>query len=77
MGNFQNGATRNMVFKSSEILYHISRVMTLEPCDIIATRTSAGVGYAMKPQQFLKHGDIVRIEVEGIGVLENPVEERA
>ena len=50
--------------------------MTLEPCDIIATGTPAGVGFAMKPQQFLKHGDIVRIEIEGIGVLENPVEER-
>ena len=72
----QNGTTRNMVFKISEILYHISRVMTLEPCDIIATGTPAGVGFAMKPQQFLKHGDIVRIEIEGIGVLENPVEER-
>ena len=72
----QNGTTRNMVFKISEILYHISRVMTLEPSDIIATGTPAGVGFAMNPQQFLKHGDIVRIEIEGIGVLENPVEER-
>jgi 2-keto-4-pentenoate hydratase/2-oxohepta-3-ene-1,7-dioic acid hydratase in catechol pathway len=73
----QNGTTRNMVFKVGEILYHLSRVMTLEPCDIIATGTPAGVGFARKPQQFLKHGDIVRIEVEGIGVLENSVEERA
>ena len=50
--------------------------MTLEPSDIIATGTPAGVGFAMNPQQFLKQGDIVRIEIEGIGVLENPVEER-
>ena len=72
----QNSTTRNMVFKVSEILHHLSRVMTLEPCDIIATGTPAGVGFAMKPQQFLKHGDIVRIEIEGIGTLENSVVER-
>ena len=73
----QNGSTRNMVFKVSEILHHLSRVMTLEPCDIIATGTPAGVGFAMEPQQFLKHGDIVRIEIEGIGTLENSVKEIA
>ncbi|MCW4053992.1 MAG: fumarylacetoacetate hydrolase family protein [Candidatus Bathyarchaeota archaeon] len=73
----QNSTTRNMVFKVSEILHHLSRVMTLEPCDIIATGTPAGVGFATKPQQFLKHGDIVRIEIEGIGTLENSVVERA
>jgi 2-keto-4-pentenoate hydratase/2-oxohepta-3-ene-1,7-dioic acid hydratase in catechol pathway len=73
----QNGSTRNMVFKVSEILHHLSRVMTLEPCDIIATGTPAGVGFAMEPQQFLKHGDIVQIEIEGIGALENTVREIA
>jgi 2-keto-4-pentenoate hydratase/2-oxohepta-3-ene-1,7-dioic acid hydratase in catechol pathway len=73
----QNGSTRNMVFKVSEILHHLSRVMTLEPCDIIATGTPAGVGFAMEPQQFLKHGDIVQIEIEGIGALENSVREIA
>lgn len=69
----QNGTTRNMVFNISEIIYHLSRVMTLEPCDIIATGTPSGVGFAMKPKQFLEHGDIVRIEIEGIGILENQV----
>jgi 2-keto-4-pentenoate hydratase/2-oxohepta-3-ene-1,7-dioic acid hydratase in catechol pathway len=73
----QNGTTQKMVFNVSEILYHLSRVMTLEPCDIIATGTPSGVGFAMTPKQFLKHGDIVRIEIEGIGTLENHVEERA
>ena len=72
----QNGTTKNMVFNVSEILYHLSRVMTLEPCDIIATGTPSGVGFGMIPKQFLKDGDIVRIEIEGIGALENPVEER-
>jgi 2-keto-4-pentenoate hydratase/2-oxohepta-3-ene-1,7-dioic acid hydratase in catechol pathway len=71
----QNGTTKNMVFNVNEIIHHLSRVMTLEPCDIIATGTPAGVGMAMKHQKWLKHGDVVRIEIEGIGSLENTVEE--
>ena len=70
----QNSTTRNMVFNVYEIIYHISRVMTLEPGDIIATGTPAGVGVFMKPKpKFLKHGDIVEIEIEGIGKLKNQV----
>ncbi len=72
----QNGTTRNMVFSVSQIVHHLSRVMTLEPGDLIATGTPAGVGFAMKPKRFLKDGDVVRIEIEGIGILENVVEER-
>jgi 2-keto-4-pentenoate hydratase/2-oxohepta-3-ene-1,7-dioic acid hydratase in catechol pathway len=72
----QNSTTKNMVFNVYEIIHHLSRVMTLEPCDIIATGTPAGVGFAMKPQpKFLKAGDLVRIEVEKIGILENMVVE--
>ncbi len=68
----QNGTTRNMVFNVSQIVHHLSRVMTLEPCDIIATGTPAGVGHAMKPKKYLRHGDVVRIEIEGIGTLKTP-----
>jgi len=72
----QNSTTRNMVFNVYEIIYHLSRVMTLEPCDIIATGTPAGVGFALKPQQkFLQAGDIIKIEIEKIGILENKVAE--
>ncbi len=70
----QNGTTKNMVFSVEEIVHHLSRVMTLEPCDIIATGTPAGVAMAMKPPKWLKNRDIVRIEIEGIGILENRVE---
>ena len=73
----QNSTTKNMVFNVSQIVHHLSRIMTLEPCDIIATGTPAGVGFAMKPKCFLKDKDVVRIEIEGIGILENVVEERA
>jgi len=70
----QNSTTKNMIFNVYEIIHHLSRVMTLEPCDIIATGTPAGVGFAMKPQpKFLQPGEIVRVEIEKIGVLENIV----
>lgn len=72
----QNSTTKNMVFDVYEVLHHLSKVMTLEPCDIIATGTPSGVGFAMKPEpKFLQAGDVVRIEIEGIGVLENVVVE--
>jgi 2-keto-4-pentenoate hydratase/2-oxohepta-3-ene-1,7-dioic acid hydratase in catechol pathway len=72
----QNGNTRDMLFNIPQIIYHLSRVMTLEPCDIIATGTPSGVGMAMKPPKWLRDGDTVRIEIEGIGVLENQVKEQ-
>jgi len=72
----QDGNTRDMIFGVAQIIYHLSRVMTLEPCDIIATGTPSGVAMAMKPPKWLKHSDAIRIEIEGIGVLENQVEER-
>ena len=66
-----------MVFDVCETLHHLSQVMTLEPCVIIATGTPAGVGFAMKPQpRFLQSGDTVRIEIEKIGILENSVVEK-
>jgi 2-keto-4-pentenoate hydratase/2-oxohepta-3-ene-1,7-dioic acid hydratase in catechol pathway len=71
----QNGTTRNMVFNVSQIVHQLSRVMTMEPCDIIATGTPAGVGFVAKPPRFLKNGDVVHIEIEGVGSLENMVEE--
>jgi 2-keto-4-pentenoate hydratase/2-oxohepta-3-ene-1,7-dioic acid hydratase in catechol pathway len=73
----QDSTTRNMVFNVFEIIHHLSRVMTLEPCDIIATGTSAGVGFAMKPEpKFLHAGDTVKMEIEKIGILENRIIER-
>ena len=72
----QNSTTRNMVFNVYQIVHELSRVMTLEPCDVIATGTPAGVAFTMKPEpQFLKPGDMVEVEMENIGVLRNPVVE--
>jgi 2-keto-4-pentenoate hydratase/2-oxohepta-3-ene-1,7-dioic acid hydratase in catechol pathway len=70
----QKSSTKNMVFNVYDIIHHISRVMTLEPCDIISTGTPAGVGFAFKPKpKFLNKGDVVRIEIEGIGILGNRI----
>jgi 2-keto-4-pentenoate hydratase/2-oxohepta-3-ene-1,7-dioic acid hydratase in catechol pathway len=71
----QDGNTSDMIFKVAQIIHHLSRVMTLEPCDIIATGTPSGVAMAMKPPKWLNAGDTVRIEIEGIGTLENIVQE--
>ena len=73
----QDSSTSNMIFNVYEIIHHLSRIMTLEPCDIIATGTPSGVAAFMKPKPiFLKAGDIVEIEIEGIGTLRNPVIEK-
>jgi 2-keto-4-pentenoate hydratase/2-oxohepta-3-ene-1,7-dioic acid hydratase in catechol pathway len=72
----QNSTTKNMVFNAYEIVHHLSKVMTLEPCDIISTGTPAGVGVFMKPRpKFLKHGDRITVKIERIGKLENFVSE--
>jgi acylpyruvate hydrolase len=69
----QKSNTRNMIFKVPDLVSHISKTMTLEPGDVIATGTPAGVGFVRNPPVFLKHGDVVEIEIEGIGVLRNSV----
>jgi 2-keto-4-pentenoate hydratase/2-oxohepta-3-ene-1,7-dioic acid hydratase in catechol pathway len=55
------------------IIAYVSQQLTLEPGDLIATGTPAGVGLGMSPQVWLQPGDTVRMEIDGIGVLENPV----
>ena len=69
----QNSNTRNLIFQAPRLIAYLSSVFTLEPGDVIATGTPAGVGFARKPPRWLKPGDEVRIKVEGIGELVNPV----
>jgi 2-keto-4-pentenoate hydratase/2-oxohepta-3-ene-1,7-dioic acid hydratase in catechol pathway len=69
----QNASTAQMVFSVAALVSILSTFMTLEPGDIISTGTPAGVGAAMKPPVFLKAGDTVEAEIEGIGMLRNPV----
>jgi 2-keto-4-pentenoate hydratase/2-oxohepta-3-ene-1,7-dioic acid hydratase in catechol pathway len=70
----QDSTTGEMIFGVAEIISYLSRFMTLEPGDVIATGTPVGVGFARKPQIFLGNGDVVDVEIEGIGTLRNPVE---
>jgi 2-keto-4-pentenoate hydratase/2-oxohepta-3-ene-1,7-dioic acid hydratase in catechol pathway len=69
----QRASVDDLIFGIPTLIAAISAAITLEPGDIIATGTPAGVGIGFTPPKFLKKGDKVRIEVPGIGVLENPV----
>ena len=63
----QSGTTQTMIFKVPLIVSYISRFMTLLPGDVIATGTPPGVGLGMKPPQFLKAGDEMRLGIDGLG----------
>ncbi|WP_319022484.1 MULTISPECIES: fumarylacetoacetate hydrolase family protein [unclassified Meridianimarinicoccus] len=69
----QDGNTADMIFDIPTLVAALSEGLTLQPGDIIATGTPSGVGYAMDPPKFLKHGDTVVCEVSGIGTLSNTV----
>jgi ureidoglycolate lyase len=68
----QASNTRHLVFNLWDQIEHLSQAMTLEPGDLIFTGTPAGIGAAMTPRRFLKDGDRVRVEIEGLGALDNP-----
>lgn len=70
----QNGSTSNMYHTVEDIIVQISKLVTLEPGDVILTGSPAGVGHGMKPAQYLKAGDTVKISIEGIGTLVNHFE---
>ncbi len=69
----QDSNTREFIFKVPELIAFLSQVVTLEPGDLIFTGTPPGVGGARKPPVFLKPGDVTEVEIEGLGVLRNPV----
>lgn len=69
----QDAVVADLIFDIPTLIETISRVITLEPGDVIATGTPVGVGIGFTPPKFLKAGDVVKVEVSGIGVLENPV----
>lgn len=69
----QQASTAAMIFPVADTLAFLSSVMTLEPGDIVATGTPAGVGFARKPPLYLRPGDVVEVEITGIGCLSNPV----
>jgi 2-keto-4-pentenoate hydratase/2-oxohepta-3-ene-1,7-dioic acid hydratase in catechol pathway len=70
----QNSSTTDMIFNPAQIVSYLSRQMTLLPETVIMTGTPSGVGFARNPRVLLRQGDIVEVEIEGIGVLRNYVE---
>jgi acylpyruvate hydrolase len=73
----QKSNTANLVFTVQYLVEFLSSIATLEPGDVILTGTPGGVGVARDPQVFLKDGDVVRIEIDKIGILENRVKQNA
>ena len=73
----QDSNTRHLVFNVWDQIEHLSQAMTLEPGDLIFPGTPGGIGAAMKPMRFLKDGDRVRVEIEGLGALDNPCADEA
>jgi 2-keto-4-pentenoate hydratase/2-oxohepta-3-ene-1,7-dioic acid hydratase in catechol pathway len=69
----QDSNTREMIFPVGAVLAYLSQVFTLEPGDLIFTGTPSGVGFTRKPPVFLKPGDVVEVEIDGLGVLRNSV----
>jgi 2-keto-4-pentenoate hydratase/2-oxohepta-3-ene-1,7-dioic acid hydratase in catechol pathway len=69
----QNSKTEQLIFGVPELIAFLSETITLEPGDVIATGTPPGVGFARKPPVFLKAGDVMEVEIEGLGVLSNPL----
>ena len=69
----QDGSTDDLIFAVPFLVSYVSAVFTLEPGDLILTGTPPGVGWARDPKVSLADGDVVEVEVEGIGVLRNPV----
>ena len=69
----QDGDTAALCYGVAQTLALLSQVATFEPGDVVALGTPAGIGHAMRPPRYLEPGQVVRVEIDGIGALENPV----
>lgn len=69
----QSANTRDMIFKIDHIIASLTEIMTLEPGDLIISGTPAGIGFAREPKLYMKHGDVCEVEIEGVGLLINPI----
>jgi ureidoglycolate lyase len=71
----QNGNSKNLIYNINVLVAYLSAHLTLMPGDLVATGTPAGVGFSRKPPVLLKGGDRVRMEISGLGTIDNPVVE--
>jgi len=69
----QSSNTRFLIFSVQKLITDLSAVMTLEPGDVVSTGTPGGVGAARTPKRWLRAGESIRVEIEKLGVLDNPV----
>ncbi len=69
----QNGSTKTMIFTIQHLVHYISQFMVLDPGDVVTTGTPPGVGLGMKPPQFLKTGDVMKLHIQGLGEQEQKV----
>lgn len=69
----QSSSTRQMIFKIPRLISYASQIFELVPGDVIVTGTPSGVGWSRKPPVFMKHGDLVEVEIERVGLLRNPI----
>jgi 2-keto-4-pentenoate hydratase/2-oxohepta-3-ene-1,7-dioic acid hydratase in catechol pathway len=70
----QSANTNDLVFNVPELIEYYSQFYLFKPGDVITTGSPSGVGYGRNPKIFMKAGDVVEVEVEGIGILRNPVQ---
>lgn len=70
----QDSSTKYLIFDVPYLLHYLSQTISLEPGDVVSTGTPAGVGFVRQPPLFMHAGDVVRVEIGGIGALENPVQ---
>lgn len=73
----QSSDTGQMIFGIAKMINYASTIFTLAPGDVIATGTPSGVGFARKPPRYMKAGDVCEVEIEGVGLLRNPVVDQA
>lgn len=73
----QSSDTGHMIFNVPRLINYASTIFTLVPGDVIVTGTPAGVGFGRKPPKYMKPGDVVEVEIEGVGVLRNPIAAQA
>jgi 2-keto-4-pentenoate hydratase/2-oxohepta-3-ene-1,7-dioic acid hydratase in catechol pathway len=71
----QSDNTDNMMFPVAETIAYVTQGITLEPGDLLVTGTPSGVGHARKPPVWMKAGDVCEVEIEGVGILRNPIED--
>lgn len=70
----QSDNTSNMMFPVAETIAYVTQGMTLEPGDVLVTGTPSGVGHARKPRVWMRPGDVCEVQIEGVGILRNPIE---